>query len=187
MMSFTGSRGSFLGDTNFYGKQVSAVECGLRSCSEHRELHMCCVVNVIPRVWTSTLKSRLWPQCGEKGMQGANLHFLCQCCKTKSLYKWGSCDWRKRCNHISRCLLSLLLLDLTWTSWLTPLSTRNHHSKSLEFGSIFKLSQIFHWCRGVNHKHPSAEMFPLKVAHIITNQCKMDRAILQGWYHGNYV
>ena len=57
MMSFTGSRGSFLGDTNFYGKQVSVVERGLRSCSEHHIL--CCVVNVVPRVSTSTPKSRL--------------------------------------------------------------------------------------------------------------------------------
>ena len=111
MMSFTGSRGSFLGDTNFYGKQVSSVEIfplWLRqswilflSCCEQwtSSVYHCCVV--IPRVSTSTPKSRQWPRCGERGMQGANLHFLCQCCKTLSLYKWSSCNWKKRCNHIS--------------------------------------------------------------------------------------
>ena len=35
MMSFTGSRGSFLGDTNFYGKQVSSIEIFAKVCSVH--------------------------------------------------------------------------------------------------------------------------------------------------------
>ena len=37
-------------------------------------------LNGQPRAWTSTPKSRLWPQCGEKETLEANPHSLCQCC-----------------------------------------------------------------------------------------------------------
>ena len=73
---------------------------------------LCCVVNVIPRVSTSTPKSRQWPPCGGKEMQGGNLHFLCQCCKTWSLCKWGSCDWKR--DAITWAGVKFLECCLTW-------------------------------------------------------------------------
>ena len=115
MFSFTGSRGSFRGDTNFYGKQVSFASYAL-IMRHARGMKRCHDFRLLCRESTSTRKWRRSRSCGARKMRPTPRRpSRCPCSARPHQLCVGRCAWKQ-----SASCEQNLYLD-TWREICNPL------------------------------------------------------------------